>query len=60
MREQGKNIADPAAGQAEVRGGESPEEWTGPLPAREEVQVVTPPGTAVTISPSEEAGAADE
>jgi len=28
----GKDITDPAGGQAEVRGGETPEDWTGPLP----------------------------
>lgn len=37
-REQGKNITDPAAGQAEVRGGESPSDWTGPLPSRADVE----------------------
>lgn len=28
----GKDITDPAGGSPEVRGGESPADWTGPLP----------------------------
>jgi len=30
----GKDIADPAGGAAETRGGESPADWTGPLPEK--------------------------
>lgn len=28
----GKDITDPAGGAAETRGGETPADWTGPLP----------------------------
>jgi hypothetical protein len=30
----GKDIADPAGGAAETRGGESPADWAGPLPVK--------------------------
>lgn len=58
MADKGKNITDPAYGEQEIRGGETPEVWTGPLPAKEEVvtpapAVATPPGTNVTIAPGE-------
>jgi hypothetical protein len=32
----GKDIRDPANGEAEQRGGDSPSDWVGPLPARED------------------------
>lgn len=58
MADKGKVITDPAYGDQEIRGGESPEVWKGPLPAREEVvtpapAVATPPGTEVTIAPGD-------
>jgi hypothetical protein len=59
MPGKGKDITDPAYGDQEIRGGESPESWQGPLPAREEItdapapDVATPPATAVTIAPGE-------
>lgn len=62
MADKGKNITDPVYGDQEIRGGENPEVWSGPLPAREEVaeapapDVVTPPGTKVTIAPGDTAG----
>lgn len=62
VSDKGKNITDPVYGDQEIRGGESPEVWSGPLPAREEVSeapapgVVTPPGIAVTIAPGDTPG----
>jgi len=32
LQDGGKDIADPAGGAAETRGGESPADWAGPLP----------------------------
>ena len=34
LQDGGRDIADPAGGAAETRGGESPADWTGPLPER--------------------------
>ena len=31
---EGKDITDPAGGEPEIRGGESPADWTGPLPGK--------------------------
>jgi hypothetical protein len=47
-KDQGKNINDPARGQAETRGGEKPADWTGPLPAGDETSTPSPEyGTVV-------------
>ena len=34
LQDGGKDIADPAGGAPETRGGESPADWTGPLPEK--------------------------
>jgi hypothetical protein len=39
--DRGKDITDPARGHPEIRGGETPDDWTGPLPAAD-----IPPGKA--------------
>ena len=54
-RTSGKDIADPAGGAAETRGGESPADWQGPLPDRRprhraRQQAAGPPTGAATLS----------
>jgi hypothetical protein len=50
--DKGKDISDPARGKPEIRGGEDPGDWTGPMPAREGApEPATPPGVSMPIVP---------
>lgn len=43
MPSRGKDITDPEHGEPEIRGGEKPDDWTGPLPEREGAPPDPPP-----------------